>query len=82
MDNFRCRSCGIKWSYFVNSNVACNDNSRPYGAHNFDFMSPVNNSKSQKRTMGPRKLRKDGLYFSKSKFLHGVTDLCIYAESN
>lgn len=62
MDNFRCRSCGIKWSYFVNSNVACNDNSRPYGAHNFDFTSPVNNSKSQKDD-GAKKIKEGRIIF-------------------
>jgi hypothetical protein len=44
---FKCRTCEILWSSFMENNIPCVDRSMRPGLHNFDFSKPIALEKSQ-----------------------------------
>jgi hypothetical protein len=38
---FKCRTCEVMRSSFMNSNVPCTDTTIRTGLHNFDFANPI-----------------------------------------
>jgi hypothetical protein len=44
---FKCRTCEILWSSFMENNIPCIDRSIRSGLHNFDFSKPIALEKSQ-----------------------------------
>lgn len=34
---FKCRTCDISWSSFMQNNLPCTDKTTRFGLHNFDF---------------------------------------------
>jgi hypothetical protein len=38
---FRCRTCEILWSSFMEHNIPCIDKTIRHGLHNFDFSKPI-----------------------------------------
>jgi len=38
---FKCRTCQIMWSSYMENNIPCTDTTIRSGLHNFDFASPV-----------------------------------------
>ena len=44
---FKCRTCEILWSSFMENNIPCIDRSIRSGLHNFDFSKPIVLEKSQ-----------------------------------
>ena len=44
---FRCRTCDVLWSSFMESNVPCIDKTTRSGLHNFDFGKPIAIEKPQ-----------------------------------
>ncbi|HEY9399385.1 MAG TPA: hypothetical protein VIP29_05775 [Nitrososphaeraceae archaeon] len=44
---FKCRTCEMLWSSFMENNIPCIDKTIRYGSHNFDFSKPIVREKSQ-----------------------------------
>ena len=44
---FKCRTCEILWSSFMENNFPCIDKTIRYGLHNFDFSNPITLEKSE-----------------------------------
>jgi len=44
---FKCRTCEILWSSFMEHNIPCIDKTIRYGLHNFNFSNPIVLEKSQ-----------------------------------
>lgn len=44
---FKCRTCDILWSRFIESNIPCIDKTTRSGLHNFDFGKPIALEKPQ-----------------------------------
>jgi hypothetical protein len=44
---FKCRTCEILWSSFMENNIPCIDRSMRSGLHNFDFSKPIALEKTQ-----------------------------------
>ena len=42
---FKCRTCQIMWSSYIENNIRCTDKTMRYGLHNFDFANPIVNTK-------------------------------------
>jgi len=38
---FKCRTCEISWSSFMENNIPCSDKTTRFGLHNFDFSKPI-----------------------------------------
>ena len=38
---FKCRTCDISWSSFMQDNLPCTDKTTRFGLHNFDFSRPI-----------------------------------------
>jgi len=38
---FKCRTCEISWSSYMENNLPCIDKTIRYGLHNFDFANPI-----------------------------------------
>lgn len=38
---FKCRTCEISWSSFMENNIPCTDKTTRFGLHNFDFSRPI-----------------------------------------
>lgn len=38
---FKCRTCEVMWSSYMESNVPCTDTTIRTGLHNFDFANPI-----------------------------------------
>lgn len=38
---FKCRTCEVMWSSFMESNIPCTDTTIRTGLHNFDFANPI-----------------------------------------
>ena len=38
---FKCRTCQIMWSSYMENNIPCTDTTTKSGLHNFDFANPV-----------------------------------------
>jgi hypothetical protein len=38
---FKCRTCEILWSTFMENNIPCIDKTIRFGLHNFDFSKPI-----------------------------------------
>ena len=38
---FKCRTCQIMWSCYMENNIPCTDTTTKSGLHNFDFANPV-----------------------------------------
>ena len=38
---FKCRTCDVMWSSFMESNIPCTDTTIRTGLHNFDFANPI-----------------------------------------
>lgn len=38
---FKCRTCDISWSSFMQNNLPCTDKTTRFGLHNFDFSRPI-----------------------------------------
>jgi hypothetical protein len=38
---FKCRTCDISWSSFMQNNLPCTDKTMRFGLHNFDFSRPI-----------------------------------------
>ena len=39
--DFKCRSCKLTWSTFLQNNDLCNNSILGNGRHNFDFKKPI-----------------------------------------
>ena len=39
--DFKCRSCNLTWSTFLQNNDFCNNSILGDGRHNFDFKKPI-----------------------------------------
>ncbi|MGA8842720.1 MAG: hypothetical protein WB511_03985 [Nitrososphaeraceae archaeon] len=39
--DFKCRSCNLTWSIFLQNNNLCNNSLLGDGRHNFDFKKPI-----------------------------------------
>ena len=44
---FKCRTCEILWSSFMENNFPCIDKTIRSGLHNFDFSKPITLEKSE-----------------------------------
>jgi hypothetical protein len=38
---FKCRTCQILWSNYMENNIPCTDTTIRSGLHNFDFANPI-----------------------------------------
>ena len=39
---FKCRTCQVMWSSYMEDNAPCTDTTMRAGLHNFDFANPIN----------------------------------------
>jgi len=39
---FKCRTCQVMWSSYMENNTPCTDTTMRAGLHNFDFANPIN----------------------------------------
>ena len=39
---FKCRTCEVMWSSYMENNIPCTDTTIRAGLHNFDFANPIN----------------------------------------